>query len=141
MFHGFEVTFQPGDAPAFTGGVYPFTFERVGDIPQPKPIDEEADLTGEWRGSIHTPMGPLAGTLIIVSATNGRLSTPFGPAPVENFSALAGRVEMEFPLAIPGVGDFHNFVRLQSRGGRLTGKTHARSKFGENAMRTEMERV
>jgi hypothetical protein len=47
---------------------------------------------------------------------------------------------MEFPLSIPVVGDLRNFVRLESRGGRLTGKTHARANFGENALRTEMER-
>lgn len=141
LFHGFEVAFQAEDEPTFTGGVYPFKFERVGDIPQQEPIDEEADLTGEWRGSIRTPMGPLAVTLYIEGATIGRLSTAFGAAPVKDFRVQDGRVEVEFPLAIPGVGDFRNFVRLESRGGRLTGKTHARGNFGEGAMRTEMERA
>jgi hypothetical protein len=41
---------------------------------------------------------------------------------------------------MPGVGEFEMFMRLALRGGRLTGPTYARSNFGENALRTEMER-
>jgi hypothetical protein len=86
-------------------------------------------------------MGPLALTLQIVDASSGNLSTPMGLAALENLRAKSSRVEMEYPLSFPGVGDFRNFVRLESRGGRLTGKTYARSKFGENAMRTELDRA
>lgn len=141
MFHGFEVAFEDGDEPAFSGGVYPFAFVRVGDIPREQPIDEGAGLIGEWRGSVRTPMGPLAIMLRIESETTAELSTPLGTAALENFCAEGGHVEMEFPLSFPGVGDFRNFVRLECKGKRLTGKTYARSKFGENVMRTELDRA
>lgn len=140
MFHGFEVAFQAGDEAEFSGGVYPFRFVRVDAIPREKPIDEEADLTGEWQGSIHTPMGPLAVKLRVESETAATLSTPFGPGAVKDFRAKGGRVEMEFPLSLPGVGDFINFVRLECRGGRLTGRTYTRGNFGENRMPTELDR-
>ena len=39
------------------------------------------------------------------------------------------------------IGDFHNFVRLTAIGGRLTGKTYARSNLGETTMPTELNRA
>lgn len=141
MFHGFEIGFEHGDDPRFRGGVYPFTFIWDGDLVEPPPIDETDDLTGEWQGSVHTPMGQLALTLQIVDAASGKLSTPMGPALLSNFRARSGRVEADFPLDIPGVGEFRNFLRVAARGGRLAGKTYSRSKFGETVMPTELERA
>jgi hypothetical protein len=138
LFHGFEVSF---DGETFVGGVYPFEFTRTGDIPAPAVVDESADLTGEWRGSVRTPMGPLAVTLRIESAKAATLTTPLGPTALKNFRLRASRVEAEFPLSFPGIGDFHNFVRLTAIGGRLTGKTYARSNLGETTMPTELNRA
>jgi hypothetical protein len=141
MFHGFEMAFDEGDSPGFSGGVYPFQFLRVGEVPKPEPIDEGADLTGEWTGTVETPMAPLPITLRVKSETTATLSTALGPATLENFLAKAGRVEVEFQLSFPGVGDFRNFVRLEYRDKRLAGKTYARSKFGENKLPTMLDRV
>jgi len=141
MFHGFEVTLTGGDEPGISGGVYPFAFTRVGDIPEVEPIDENADLSGAWSGTVQTPMAPLAITLTIGEANTATVTTPFGTTDVLNLGAHSGKMVGEFPLSFPGVGDFTNFLRLEARGGRLTGMTHARSQFGENAMRTELARV
>jgi hypothetical protein len=140
MFHGFEVTLTGGDEPVISGGVYPFAFTRVGDIPVIEPLDEDSDLTGAWSGTVHTPMAPLAITLTI-GADTAEVATPLGTAELANFAKTSGRVVGEFPLSFPGIGEFTNFLRLEARGGCLTGMTHARSQFGENAMRTELARV
>ena len=145
MFHGFELVVhhhlvEGHWRSVIYGGVYPFTFVWDRELEEPPPIDETNDLTGEWRGTVHTPMAPLAITLRIEGPTTATLSTPLGLASLENVRAERGRAEMEFPLSLPGIGDFLNFVRLESRAGRLTGKTYARGKFGETIMRTELER-
>jgi hypothetical protein len=136
MFHGFEITLTDGDAPGFSGGVYPFMFSRTGDIPKPAPVDDDVDLTGPWVGIVHTPMAPLSVTLAVDDHMSATVTTPLGVATLEHFRAGSGRVEGEFPLSMPGIGEFHNFLRLEARGGRLVGKTYARSQFGENAMPT-----
>jgi hypothetical protein len=141
MFHGFEITLTDGDEPGLSGGVYPFAFTRSGDVPDLAVLDLSADLTGTWTGIVHTPMAPLAVTLTIENGTSAKLTTPLGDAGLERFQADAGRVEGEFPLSFPGVGEFQNFLRLEARGDCLVGKTHARSRFGENAMPTKLERT
>jgi hypothetical protein len=85
-------------------------------------------------------MAPLAVTLTI-GADTAQVATPLGTTEIANFAKTSGRVVGEFPLSFPGIGEFTNFLRLELRGGRLTGMTHARSQFGENAMRTELARV
>lgn len=139
MFHGFDVSIE-GDQ--IIGGVYPFTFEREGDLAVAVEIDENAELTGTWKGPVKTPLGPLATTLGILSATQATISSPLAPnAPLENFSAEAGRVEGDSKMSVPGIGDFRNFVRLEARGGKLTGTVYARGDLGEVGMPAELERA
>ena len=139
ILHGFEVTTE-GDR--FFGGVYPFTFVRTGDLPSPQRIDEQADLTGTWRGTSTTPMGPLAVTITLASETAGTIDTPFAQGlALSDCVAEKGRLAGEFAMQVPGVGNTQMFLRLECRSGRLIGKTHARSDFGEIAMQTDLERA
>ena len=138
MFHGFEVSVL-GDH--VVGGVYPFTFVRTGDLPiDNKPVDEEADLVGTWIGTVRTPIGPLS-TTITVSESAAMIASPLGgEQPLENFCANHGRLEGEFGMSVPGLGDFQNFVRLAAIGGRLIGKVFARGNQGETGMLAELDR-
>jgi hypothetical protein len=139
MFHGFDV---PVDGDRFYGGVYPFTFIRRSGLLEPTEVDEAADLTGAWTGTTRTPMGPLATTIRIASESEATIDTPFkqGVA-LADCVAAAGRLSGEFSLDVPGVGSTQMFVRLEARGGRLTGRTHARSVLGETPLITELERA
>ena len=139
MFHGFELAFE-GDR--IYGGVYPFTFVRAGDITPPLPIDPDAELTGNWAGSVSTPIGPMAATLRITHQTALTVDTPFAQnITASNVEALAGRVEGEFAITVPGIGEMQLFLRLEARGGKLTGKTYARAAMGEVPLSTELARV
>lgn len=139
LLHGFEVTCE-GDR--FFGGVYPFTFVRAGDLVQPQPIDETADLAGSWRGTTHTPMGPLAISVKVTSETTGNIDTPFQQEmQLAECAATRGRLSGQFSMQVPGVGQTQMFLRLECRGGRLAGRTYARTEFGEFAMQTALERA
>lgn len=139
MFHGFEV--DP-EGERIYGGLYPFTFVRATDLPgPPAPIDETIDLSGDWTGFVQTPLGPIKTTLNITSETALTVSTPFAQGvSVENARARAGRVEGEFTIMSP-VGEMRLFLRLEARGGKLTGDTYGRSDFGETPFATELERA
>jgi CubicO group peptidase (beta-lactamase class C family) len=143
MFDGFQVAFEEDGAGAwFAGGVYPYIFTRESaTIPIEEPTDEMAALTGAWRGTIATPIGALAGTLSI-GAASATISTPFGQdLPVEDLLTAGGRVEGEFKMSVPGVGETLMFLRLRAvAGGRLTGRVWARMRFGEVAMEMEMSK-
>jgi CubicO group peptidase (beta-lactamase class C family) len=140
IFHGFELTVE---GERIYGGVYPFTFVRSGDLPgPPPPIDEQADLIGEWTGALTTPLGPIKTTLNITSAGALTASTPFGQnIAVESARATSGRVEGEFTVASP-VGEMRLFLRLEAHGGRLVGTIFGRgASFGEGPFVTELERA
>src|SRR5207249_6601363 len=68
MFNGFEVTL--GADGSLYGGLYPYRFARTGDVQMAKeePLDEAADLVGDWGGAITTPMGPMIVTLSVTDA-------------------------------------------------------------------------
>lgn len=140
IFHGFEVTLE-GDR--IYGGLYPFTFVRSGDLPgPPPPIDETADLIGTWAGHVTTPMGPIPLTLCISSDSALTADTPFAQnVEASNVRATAGRVEGEFTITAPIVGEMQLFLRLEARGDKLTGNAHGRSNFGETPFATELERA
>ena len=139
MFHGFEVTVE---ADRIYGGVYPFTFVRTSDLPAaPPPIDETLDLTGDWSGHIQTPLGPIPTSLHMISETAITADTPFAQGvAVQNARATAGRVEGDFTLNTP-VGEMQMILRLEARGGKLTGVTHGRAPFGETPFVTELARA
>jgi CubicO group peptidase (beta-lactamase class C family) len=140
IFHGFEVAVE-GDR--VYGGLYPFTFVRAGDLPAPQVIDETAELIGDWKGFVTTPIGPIALTLSISGdATAATASTPFGQnVAMENARAASGRVEGEFTITVPVAGEMRLFLRLAAIDGKLTGWAYGRSGFGETAFPTQLERA
>lgn len=138
MFHGFAIATGDSD---FAGGVYPYQFQRQGDLPVEEPIDEDADVTGTWSGRIKTPLGEMTATLEITSKSEATIQSPItGTVPLENFSAADARVEGEFTTSMPGAGDYLMIMRLAVRDGTLCGKTFARGSLGEVAMPTDLER-
>jgi hypothetical protein len=139
MFHGFELTVE-GDR--IYGGLYPYTFVRSGELPEPPPpIDDKLNLIGAWKGRVRTPLGPIAMTLHITKDATFTVDTPFAEGvAVQNARTSAGRIEGDFTLNTP-VGEMQMFLRLEARGGRLTGFTHGRAVFGETPFRTELVRA
>ncbi|HEY5639258.1 MAG TPA: serine hydrolase domain-containing protein [Dehalococcoidia bacterium] len=142
MFHGFEVELDGTNPQQITGGLYPFTFVRQGDISEHAgKVDENAVLTGTWIGTSRTPLGPLAARLAIQSGGAATVTTPLsGERQLDHLRAQSGLVSGEFSLTVPGVGEHRCFVRLTAVGGMLAGKIYARGPFGEAAMPTELER-
>jgi CubicO group peptidase (beta-lactamase class C family) len=139
VFHGYEVALE-GDR--VYGGLYPFTFVRAGDLPEPQVIDETAELIGDWKGFVTTPIGPIALSLHVSSDSAATASTPFAQnVATENARATSGRVEGEFTITVPLAGEMRLFLRLAAIGGKLTGHAHGRSGFGENAFPTELDRA
>jgi len=140
MFHGFELTVEDEH---IYGGVYPFTFTRSGDLPGlPPPVDENAELIGTWKGSVTTPMGAIPTTLCVTSDSAVTADNPFAQnIAVQNAHAKSGRVEGEFTITVPVVGEMQMFLRLEARSGKLTGKTYGRSFYGETPFVTELERA
>jgi hypothetical protein len=139
MCHGFEVTLE-GDR--FYGGLYPFTFVRSGDLPDPPPpVDENADLIGTWSGHVTTPLGPIATTIRIARDSALTADTPFAQnVEASNVFAKSGRVEGEFTMSTP-VGEMQMFLRLEARAGKLAGNTYGRGNFGETPFATELSRA
>jgi CubicO group peptidase (beta-lactamase class C family) len=138
MFHGFEVSMS---GEQIVGGVYPFTFVRTGDLPVAgEPVDDEVDLVGTWAGIVRTPMGALA-TTISVSESAATIASPLtGEQPLDSLCVHRGRLEGEFAMSVPGLGEFQNFVRLAAIRGRLVGKVFARGNQGETGMPAELDR-
>jgi CubicO group peptidase (beta-lactamase class C family) len=142
MLHGFEVTVTEDGA--LHGGLYPFTFTRIGDLPTPdeEPVDEDADVVGSWKGSATTPMGTLAISLEVKSPLEVWVSTPFrAEVALGDCEALPGRVSGQFSITVPTVGDMTMYPRLRVRGGKLKGPLYARGWFGELAMPAELEKA
>jgi CubicO group peptidase (beta-lactamase class C family) len=142
MFHGFEIEFDGADKPLITGGLYPFSFERIGDVPDlAAAIDEDAILAGAWSGTVRTPLGLMAVVLTIQSDSGATITTPIGgERDLEHLHVEKGRVEGDFSLSVPGLGEQELFVRLAAIGDRLVGKLYARGEIGEAAMQTELDR-
>jgi CubicO group peptidase (beta-lactamase class C family) len=144
MFDGFQVAFrEDGGSIRFAGGVYPYVFTRESEtIPPEEPTQESAVLTGVWRGTIDTPIGSLAATLMIEGDGTAKVSTPFAQdSPVVEPLAERGLVEGEFELNIPGAGAARMFLRMRAvPGDRLAGKVYARMDLGEVSMQMEMTR-
>jgi CubicO group peptidase (beta-lactamase class C family) len=144
-FDGFELAFEYGDdgkAARFYGGVYPFRFERTGDIAtaQQLTVDEEAALVGRWSGIVSSPLGPLPVSLDVeADRAKASVLSAQGVA-VEDLRAKGGRISGHFGLAVPSLGEFHVFLRLAAHGGRLGGRVYARGAFGEVPMRAEFSR-
>jgi CubicO group peptidase (beta-lactamase class C family) len=140
MFHGFELTVE---GEHIYGGLYPFTFTRSGDLPgPPPPIEENAELIDTWSGHVTTPMGPIPLTLHITSDSALTADTPFAQnVAASNVRAKSGRVEGEFTVLAPIVGEMQLFLRLEARDGKLTGTTYGRSNFGETPFATELKRA
>jgi len=146
MFDGFELTFDVGadqGAVSFYGGVYPFRFDRQGDVvpAQDEVPDEDAELVGRWSGTAATPLGPMLVRLEIVDATSGTADTPFAQKiAIQDCAAEAGRVSGQFVVTAPGIGEMQLFLRLIAAGGKLQGPVYARGWFGEIAMASELNR-
>jgi CubicO group peptidase (beta-lactamase class C family) len=138
MFHGFEVASEDDH---LYGGIYPFTFTRADDLPDDPPdIDEDAELIGNWSGHVVTPMGPLVLTLHITSDSALTADTPFAQnVAASNVRAAEGRVQGEFNITVPMFGELQLFLRLEARGGKLTGNTYGRGQFGESPLATSLE--
>ena len=144
FFDGFEVNFAfgpDGHATSFAGGLYAFRFDRQGDVPPRDVIDEQADLTGAWAGTTTSPMGPVPVALEVLDgrATVSALSA--NDAALDAFAAARGRIEGQFDVSVPGLGDFRVFLRLHASDGRLRGNAYAQGAFGEVAMPAELVRA
>ena len=140
IFHGFEVTVQDDE---ITGGVYPYTFVREGDLPSGEAsVDEQADMAGVWKGTIRTPVGPLAVELEIKGTSEATISSPLEQnIALENVHTEKGRLEGEFKVSVPGFGELRNFVRLAALRGHLAGRVFLCSDAGEVAASAELERL
>jgi hypothetical protein len=142
MLHGFDITVDEDGG--FYGGLYPYRFGPVGDIPAAtvEPIDEGADLPGVWRGTVETPMGKLLLDVTVSGPSEGTVSTPFAQdLNLEDFEAGAGRVAGRFTLTVPTVGDMVMFPRLEVRAGKLKGPLYAQGWFGELPLPAELEKA
>ena len=142
MLGGFEV--NVGADGAIYGGLYPYRFVRIGDIPATldEPLDEGADLTGTWRGTITTPMGALALSLEFADGVSVAISTPFGQdLALEECDASAGRLWGRFTLTVPTVGEMIMHPRLEVRAGKLKGPIYAQGWWGELPMPAQLERA
>lgn len=142
MLSGFAVTLDKGGA--IYGGLYPYRFARIGDIPVVlvEPVDGAAKLEGAWRGTIETPLGPLALSLEVMGPAGATISTPFAQdLPLEECEASAGRFSGRFSLTVPTVGEMIMYPRLEVRGGRLKGPVYAQGWFGELPMQAELEKA
>jgi len=142
MLSGFEVSL--GEDGSLYGGLYPYRFTRIGEVPAiiDEPLDEDIALTGAWRGTITTPMGPLAVSLEVMGPVSGAISTPFGQGILlEECDANAGRVAGCFTVTVPGVGEMIMYLRLEVHSGKLRGPIYAQGWFGELPMPAELERA
>jgi CubicO group peptidase (beta-lactamase class C family) len=143
MFHGFDVALlESEDGPAVSGGLYPFTFRRTGEITAKAELmpDVGADLNGLWRGTARTPLGPIM-LEITVSNAAALVSTPFSRAlPLEGCVARDGRVSGKFSVTIPAAGDIVLYPRLVAEEGKLKGPVYAQGWFGELAFPAELAR-
>jgi hypothetical protein len=146
MFDGFELEFEfapNGEALAFHGGLYPYTFTRTGAIqPAREPaIDDSADLVGTWTGTLASPFGSLPATLVVLQERGAHIDAMnVRGERLRSFRADAGRLEGDFGVDLPNVGKFDVFLRLAASGGKLAGKAYARGAFGEVPMPVELER-
>jgi hypothetical protein len=145
FFDGFELTFAfdgGAHATSFAGGLYAFRFDRQGDAPPPTAVDEDADLVGAWQGTAASPLGLIPLALSIADAQHASVTVLSAhDAAVDAFWTERGRVNGQFDLSVPGVGDFRVFLRLHASGGALRGNAYARGVFGESAMPAELERA
>jgi len=143
-FAGFDLSFSapPGAPPSFFGGLYPFRFDRVADVPRPPgPVDESADLAGAWRGTVRSPLGPVPVSLVIGGGSVAVSALSAHDAPLEELAIGRGRLTGRFDASVPGLGDFRVFLRLVAVDGKLAGKAYARYAFGEVPMPVELERT
>jgi CubicO group peptidase (beta-lactamase class C family) len=144
MFDGWELdlVLGPDEQPRLYGGVYPF--ELVSDdtvTPRlPIAVDHDADLSGAWAGTTHTPLGPVPLELVVHSASEATVTTMGAvEAALTDVAAGAGWVTGHFDLDVEGIGRLRVFLRLGLADRRLQGMTYARSDIGEFAMPTELE--
>jgi CubicO group peptidase (beta-lactamase class C family) len=144
MFAGCEIQFEADEAgrPCFYGGVYPFTFERTGDVPaRPGPPDLDLDLRGAWSGTCAGPLGTLPVEIDVAEHALRVSLLAARRAPAEAARIGAGRVEGELPVSLPGYGDWRLFLRLVGRDGALEGAIHARGAYGELRIPVRLERA
>jgi CubicO group peptidase (beta-lactamase class C family) len=142
-FAGFDLAFEtaPDGAPRFFGGLYPFRFDRVADVPRPPgPVDEGADLAGAWSGTARSPLGPVPVSLVISGGSAVVSALSAHDAPLEELAIGRGRLTGHFDASVPGLGDFRVFLRLAAVDGKLAGKAYARGAVGEAPMPVELER-
>jgi hypothetical protein len=145
ILHGFEICMDTlVEGPAFAGGLYPFSFKRTGEIEEVEELapDETADLTGHWRGTAVTPLGPLLIEFDVVDETHAKVSTPFGrDLLLEECRVSGGRLAGRFAMTVPTVGDLIVHPRFVATGGKLRGSLYAWGVFGETALPAELEKV
>jgi len=143
-FAGFDLAFEtaPDGAPRFFGGLYPFRFDRVADVPRPPgPVDESADLAGAWSGTVRSPLGPVPVSLVISGGSVAVSALSAHDAPLEELAIGRGRLTGHLDASVPGLGDFRVFLRLAAVDGKLAGKAYARGAVGEAPMPVELSRV
>ena len=73
----------------------------------------------------------------ITSDSSLTADTPFAQNIAANARAMSGRVEGEFAITVPVVGEMQMILRLEARGGKLTGISAltGRSRLRRNAVR------
>ena len=143
-FDGFDVTFEPGaggETARFYGGLYPWRFDRQGDVMPLLPVDEEADLKGRWIGTIDSPLGPVPVRLYVADGSRATVTALAAQdAALVESRAERGRVSGYLDTSLPAFGEFRVFFRLAAVGEGLRGRVYARGDFGEVPMPVELSR-
>lgn len=146
-FDGFELTFEfdpAGQAQRFCGGLYPFCFDRQGDVAPAaaRSIDERANLTGGWHGTVSSPVGPVPLSLSVDNEHRATVTVLSAQdAPLKDCCIERGRLSGQVDVTVPGLGNFAVALRLGAVDGALRGHAFARYRFGEVPMRAELERA
>jgi hypothetical protein len=136
MFAGCEVELDaepgPEGAPSFHGGIYPFTFERSGPVPEPPgPHDTNAELRGRWSGVSASPLGQVPVELEVEQGHFRATLLSVRSVAAEAARVGEGRVEGQLEVSLAALGDWVMFFRLVARGGALEGSIYARGAMGE----------
>jgi hypothetical protein len=141
MFDGCDLVFETEPA-RFHGGLYPYTFERVGPLAAPPPPpDPGVSLEGRWSGTCESLLGEEPVHLALVGDGVHATLLHAEDAPLDAVNAAHGRVEGELSVDVPGLGEWRLFFRLVARSGVLEGDVIARGDFGEFRMPTRLART
>lgn len=135
---GLELTFEFDDL----GGAKQFDLEAevyTRYVEVERPVDEEVNLMGIWRGEYVHPYGYFTMELSIESPERATATGMTGErVPISEFRASRGRVTGRFRFKVPhgyvgwGVEEFEASLCLAALGGRLEGVMTLKSDLGES---------